>query len=53
MTSPKTRAILSRHAPLAAVLTDFYLKIQEESRESPYPLKALRRVLEADRTRRS
>lgn len=51
--SPEARAILSRHAPLAAVLTDFYLKIQEESRESPYPLKALCRVLEADRTRRS
>ncbi|MEV8395501.1 MULTISPECIES: BUD32 family EKC/KEOPS complex subunit [unclassified Streptomyces] len=51
--SPKARAILSRHAPLAAVLTDFYLKIQEESRESQYPLKALLRVLEADRSRRS
>ncbi|MEV7068555.1 serine/threonine-protein kinase [Streptomyces collinus] len=51
--SPSARAILSRHAPLAAVLTDFYLKIQEESRESPYPLEALHRVLEADRSRRS
>jgi hypothetical protein len=48
--SPKAKEILSRHAPLAAVLTDFYLKIQEESRESPYPLKTLRRVLEADRS---
>ncbi|MFF5983857.1 protein kinase family protein [Streptomyces olindensis] len=48
---PKARAILSRHAPLAAVLTDFYLTIQEESRECPYPLEALRRVLDADRAR--
>ena len=44
--------ILSRHAPLAAVLTDFYVKIQDESRETPYPLKALRRALYADRSRR-
>jgi hypothetical protein len=42
--SPKARAILSRHAPLAAVLTDFYLKIQEESRKSPYPWEALLQV---------
>ncbi|MFF3151153.1 hypothetical protein ACFVRU_58095, partial [Streptomyces sp. NPDC057927] len=41
----EARAILSRHAPLAAVLTDFYVKIQDESRETPYPLKALRRAL--------
>lgn len=39
------RAILSRHAPIATVLTDFYVKIQDESREIPYPLKALRRAL--------
>jgi hypothetical protein len=41
----EARAILSRHAPLAVVLTDFYVKIQDESRETPYPLKALRRAL--------
>lgn len=51
--SPGARAILSRHAPLAAVLTDFYLKIQDESRETPYPLEALRRILEADRSPRT
>jgi hypothetical protein len=49
----EARAILSRHAPLAAVMTDFYVKIQEEDRETPYPLKALRRALHADRSRRS
>jgi hypothetical protein len=37
-------AILSRHAPLAAVMTDFYTKLQEESRESPYPLEAIREI---------
>ncbi|MET7744876.1 protein kinase family protein [Streptomyces sp. NPDC005385] len=51
--SPGARAILSRHAPLAAVLTDFYLKIQDESRETPYPLEALRRILEGDRSPRT
>ncbi|MBQ0988238.1 serine/threonine protein kinase [Streptomyces sp. F63] len=49
----KARAILSRHAPLAAVMTDFYVKVQEENRETPYPLEALRRALHADRSRRS
>lgn len=49
----KARAILSRHAPLAAVMTDFYSKIQDDNRETPYPLEALRRALHADRSRRS
>ncbi|MER6116436.1 serine/threonine-protein kinase [Streptomyces sp. NPDC001743] len=47
------RAILSRHAPLAAVMTDFYGKVQDENRETPYPWKALRRALHAERSRRS
>jgi len=34
-------------------MTDFYGKIQDENREIPYPLKALRRALRADRSRRS
>ncbi|MFI0901887.1 protein kinase family protein [Streptomyces sp. NPDC020983] len=46
------RAILSRHAPLAAVMTDFYGRIQDESREIPYPVQALRRALHADGLRR-
>ncbi len=49
----EARAILSRHAPLAAVLTDFYVKIQDESRETPYPVEALRRALYAEGARRS
>ncbi len=44
----EARAILSRHAPLAAVLTDFYVKIQDESRETPFPVEALRQALYAD-----
>ncbi|MCM3807420.1 protein kinase family protein [Streptomyces sp. DR7-3] len=48
----EARAILSRHAPLAAVMTDFYVTVQDENRETPYPLKALRRALHADRSRR-
>ncbi|WP_405983331.1 protein kinase family protein [Streptomyces sp. NBC_00872] len=40
----EARAILARHAPLAAVLTSFYGKLQDESRQTPYPLEALRRV---------
>jgi hypothetical protein len=48
----EARAILSRHAPLAAVMTDFYGKVQDESRQTPYPLEALRRALDADRSRR-
>ncbi|MFF4364808.1 protein kinase family protein [Streptomyces sp. NPDC001594] len=42
------RAILSRHAPLAVVMTDFYGRIQDESRQTPYPLEELLRALRAD-----
>ncbi|MFE2943535.1 protein kinase family protein [Streptomyces sp. NPDC059255] len=42
-------AILTRHTPLAAVVTDFYLKLQHESRETPYPLEAIHRACQADR----
>ncbi|GGW77736.1 protein kinase family protein [Streptomyces lomondensis] len=45
----EARAILTRHAPLAAVLTDFYCRIQDESREAPYPAKALSRLLRTER----
>ncbi|GAA2741982.1 protein kinase family protein [Kitasatospora cinereorecta] len=36
--------ILARHAPLAAVMSDFYRKLQQESRETWYPLEEIRRV---------
>ncbi|MGW6544563.1 hypothetical protein ACWGBH_17135, partial [Streptomyces massasporeus] len=49
----EARAILSRHAPLAAVMTDFYVKIQDENRQTPYPSDALRRALRASRPRRT
>ncbi|KAA2261436.1 PTD012 family protein [Solihabitans fulvus] len=37
-------AILTRHAPLAEVMTDFYREFQRESRQAPYPLEAIRRI---------
>lgn len=39
-------AIVGRHAPLAAVVTDFYGRLQHESREVAYPLAAIRRLLD-------
>jgi hypothetical protein len=40
-------AILARHAPLAAVMSDFYRKLQRHSRDTPYPLEKIRQL---DRT---
>ncbi|MEU6178048.1 protein kinase family protein [Streptomyces coeruleorubidus] len=40
---PGTARILARHAPVAAVMTDFYRTIQEVSRTTPYPAEKLRR----------
>ncbi|MFF9077193.1 protein kinase family protein [Streptomyces sp. NPDC014735] len=37
-------AILTRHAPLAAVMTDFYHRLQLESRQTPYPLEEIHRI---------
>ncbi|MGW1977880.1 protein kinase family protein [Streptomyces sp. NPDC001889] len=37
-------AILTRHAPRAAVLSGFFRGFREESRSTPYPLERLRRV---------
>ncbi|MFF7792561.1 protein kinase family protein [Streptomyces sp. NPDC007991] len=39
-----TAKILTRHAPVAAVMTDFYRTIQEVSRTTPYPAERLRRL---------
>ncbi|WP_165984317.1 protein kinase family protein [Streptomyces sp. YIM 98790] len=42
---PETAAaIITRHAPLAAVMWDFFRRLQEENRETPYPLEAIRRI---------
>jgi hypothetical protein len=37
-------AFLTRHAPLTAVMNDFYRKLQQESRQTPYPLEDIRRA---------
>jgi hypothetical protein len=42
---PQVAAILTRHAPLAAVMTDFYRKFQLESRQIPYPIEEIGRAL--------
>ncbi|MEU3421712.1 protein kinase family protein [Streptomyces murinus] len=43
---PGATALLSRGAPLAALLTDFHTKLQHDSRETPYPAQALHRALQ-------
>jgi hypothetical protein len=37
-------AILARHAPIAAVMSDFNRKLQRESRRTPYPLEEISRI---------
>ncbi|WP_073500305.1 protein kinase family protein [Actinacidiphila paucisporea] len=41
---PQVAAILTRYAPIAAVMTDYYRRFRFESRQTPYPLEALRRI---------
>ena len=41
-------AALVRHAPVAAVMGDFYRRFQRESRRAPYPLDAIRRIEQQD-----
>ncbi|MEU6826725.1 serine/threonine-protein kinase [Streptomyces atriruber] len=41
----EARAILTRYAPLAAVVTEFYGRLLQESRDIPYPREAVGRVL--------
>lgn len=41
-------AVLVRHAPVAAVMGDFYRAFQRESRATPYPLEAIRRIEQHD-----
>jgi hypothetical protein len=41
-------AIIVRHAPFAVVVWDFFRRLQEESREIPYPLEAIRRIEQHD-----
>ncbi|MFF3950885.1 protein kinase family protein [Streptomyces sp. NPDC001902] len=37
-------AILARHAPVAAVISDFNLSFQRQSRQTPFPLDEIRRL---------
>jgi hypothetical protein len=37
-------AILTRHAPLAELMSDFYGNFRQQSRETPYPLEEIRRL---------
>ncbi|WP_407111107.1 protein kinase family protein [Streptomyces sp. DSM 116494] len=37
-------AILTRHAPVAAVMSDFHRAFQDRSRRTPYPLEEIRRL---------
>lgn len=37
-------AILTRHAPLAGVMTDFISRLRREARQTPYPAQELRRL---------
>jgi hypothetical protein len=39
-----TAAILARHAPIAAVMSDFNRKLQRHSRQTPYPLEEIRQL---------
>jgi hypothetical protein len=40
----KAAAILTRHAPIAAVMSDFQRRLRGESRRTPYPLEEIRRL---------
>lgn len=44
---PEVTATLVRHAPLAAVVTDFIGRLEHESRETAYPLAAIHRIFES------
>jgi hypothetical protein len=43
-TPPRVAEILTRHAPVAAVMTDFYRRFQRESRQTPYPMEEIGRI---------
>lgn len=45
---PQVAAILTRHASLAVVMTDFYDEFRFESRQAAYPLEVIRRIGHGD-----
>ncbi|GGN50033.1 hypothetical protein GCM10011579_004420 [Streptomyces albiflavescens] len=47
---PEVASILTRHAPLAAVMADFNRRLQRESRQTPYPSEELARLGQSSST---
>ncbi|MFC4852844.1 hypothetical protein [Actinophytocola glycyrrhizae] len=43
-TPPQVAEILTRHAPVAVVMTDFYRGFHRESRQIPYPVEEIGRI---------
>ncbi|WP_329181891.1 protein kinase family protein [Streptomyces sp. NBC_01477] len=41
---PRVAAILTRYAPIAEVMTDYYREFRFVSRQTPYPREAIRRI---------
>jgi len=41
---PAVAEILTRHAPVAAVMTDFYRRFRTQSRQAPFPVEQLQRA---------
>lgn len=41
---PAVAALLLRHAPVADVMGDFYRRFRQETRATPYPAEAIRRI---------
>ncbi|MFE7131692.1 protein kinase family protein [Streptomyces sp. NPDC057638] len=44
-TPPGAASIITRHAPLTAVVTDFHMRLMEQSRETAYPAEEIGRLL--------
>jgi hypothetical protein len=45
---PQAAQLITRHAPVAAVMTDFYRRLQHESTQTPFPLDEIRRIDERE-----
>lgn len=50
---PTAAALLTRHAPLAAVMGDFNRRLRLESRRTPYPADELRRIAQSSQSSQS
>lgn len=47
--SPTAAAVVERHAPIAAIINDFYRRLRFDDRHAPYPTDALQRALSSHR----